>query len=462
VAAHASRLLLPQEGGTSVGSGASVLLTTVYRKDRDDYYDWVRANTRVLFGYTSKRILSSGLRFIAQNVPGIEILEYPTREQFIQKLSERRWHAVGFSFYLNELPEIIDMVRYARKAKVKEIWSGNYGALTENIEEYFDRIFVGYAEEQIARLLGHDIEEIVHPPLISYIGTSLGQKLFLYGALYTTRGCPNGCVFCQTPAFCPKPYKISMRSIERVLDFYLKEGTTEAVIMDENFGIFSRHSKDVVSLLGELGFRWYVMTSVHRLSKNLDFWARNGMTGAFVGVESMNQGTLEEIGKKHTVAETVEAVDRMHRRNRIINGYYIIGFENETTRDIKENVKKVARLKLDVTQVCVLTPFPRTGMWDYIKDRYGIFDTNWHHYEGKHLVWNHPLIEPRQMHELLEWSLRECYRKQRPFESYRKLVHAYKELEKDGCWRGLRALYRSYRKASRYDYFPREIPFIEN
>ena len=106
-----------------------VLLTTVHR----DFglYDYFRENAPEGFAWRFRmpRQISFGLRFLRQNIPGIEILEYPTRAEYRQAL-ERGWDAVGFSFYLEESNQILQMAQQARDAGVARLWAGNYGALT--------------------------------------------------------------------------------------------------------------------------------------------------------------------------------------------------------------------------------------------------------------------------------------------------------------------------------------------
>ena len=80
-------------------------------------------------------------------------------------------------------------------------------------------------------------------------------------------------------------------------------------------------------------------------------------------------------------------------------------------------MKFLASLKLDLYQICILNPLPRTELWDYIDNKYGIFDRNWEHYDTKHLVWNHPNIRPKEMKMLLDWCFRKLYRPFRPFET---------------------------------------------
>jgi len=116
-----------------------------------NYYDYWGANTKTNIRFSWKRYISFGLRFIKQNIPEIEILEYPTWEEYKRMIKKTKPNILGFSFYTNDIPVVLKMIEFARKNGVKEIWGGNYGVLTYGIEEYFDKIFIGYAEREIAK-----------------------------------------------------------------------------------------------------------------------------------------------------------------------------------------------------------------------------------------------------------------------------------------------------------------------
>src|ERR1035437_7514407 len=110
-----------------------ILITTVDREF--GLYDYYRenapANMRWRFGW--QREISYGLRFLRQNIPEIEILEYPTRANYRAAL-RKGWDAVGFSFCIEETNVILEMAEDARRAGVKHLWAGNYGALTPAVQ----------------------------------------------------------------------------------------------------------------------------------------------------------------------------------------------------------------------------------------------------------------------------------------------------------------------------------------
>ena len=95
-----------------------ILLTTRCRDA--GLYDYFRENAprnfRWRFGMP--RNISFGLRFLRQNVPDLRILEYPSRAEFSAEL-KKGWDAVGFSFYLEETNDILNMAEEARRSGVK-------------------------------------------------------------------------------------------------------------------------------------------------------------------------------------------------------------------------------------------------------------------------------------------------------------------------------------------------------
>ena len=277
-----------------------ILLCSVYKRNKNDIYDYFEANTsNRFFKFSMPRIQSFGLRFIKQNLPEVEIIEFPMWNEYVDKIKEKDWDVVGFSFYLNEISEILEMVKYARENLDCEIWAGNYGGLTEEIKKYFDKIFIGYSEDQIAKELGKNFEydELIHPPLIGYTSSPIGVKLNCQGYLFTNRGCNHKCDFCQTPAFCKKPYKIPLKSIEKVLKYYRSLGISEVIILDESFGCFKSHAEDVVNLLDKYGFFWFPMLRADYLNKRLDDWVKKGLLGVLIGVENINQEVLDKLSR---------------------------------------------------------------------------------------------------------------------------------------------------------------------
>ena len=365
-------------------------------------YGWDKRPSRVRVAMSF--LNHPGLCFLKANLP-CEILEYPTQEQFSAALAARP-SVLGISFYINETEVALRMVEEARRAGVREIWAGNFGAYSPQVASKFDRVFTGWSEGQLAHALEVPLPSggLVHPEMYGALGTNLFPSMVLSGILFTSRGCPWTCNFCQTPDFYGKAAQVPLESIDRVLWTYKRRGVRGINILDENFGTFRAHSKEVVDLLARHGMRWIALTRVDTLLQNFDDWYAKGFFGAHLGIESLNQGSLTGASKRIDQLDSVRLLERMRRLNLFVQGFYILGFPEDTVASIRHDIDVLSRLDLDVVQVQVLTPYPRTEQRSMIEERYGLLDENLSQYNSRHLVWNHPNITPEEMRELQAWA----------------------------------------------------------
>ena len=397
-----------------------ILLTTRCRDT--GLYDYFRENAprnfRWRFGMP--RNISFGLRFLRQNVPDISILEYPSRAEFSAAL-KRGWDAVGFSFYLEETNDILGMAEEARRAGVPELWAGNYGALTPSIQPAFDHVFSSYSEEAVANRLGMHLDEIQHPPLVTRFRLPGGWSLPV-GVLFSSRGCSFRCTFCQTTAFAPQPKPITLESLDRVLRFYVAHGIRFVLILDENFGNLPSHADSVIELLARHKVRWLVQSRVDLFLRNFNEWQECGMEGALFGIESFHQDILKQMHKNEKVQAAFELAEKLNRAGLYAQGYYIIGLPPETPQSIAEDLRTLASLQLDTTQITIVTPHPQTEMWRELDSGYGIFEKDWSKFDTKHLVWNHPHCAPGVLEGLLEEGFRLCYGKNWLLRTTRKFM----------------------------------------
>ena len=105
----------------------------------------------------------------------------------------------------------------------------------------------------------------------------------------------------------------------------------------------------------------------------------------------------------------IELARRLNRAGRYAHGYYIIGFPSESPESIRQDLKMLASLELDVTQITIVTPHPCTQLWNELDARYGIFEKDWGKFDTKHLVWRHPQCAPGTLEALLKEGFQLCY-----------------------------------------------------
>jgi radical SAM superfamily enzyme YgiQ (UPF0313 family) len=353
---------------------------------------------------TSPRQIHPGLRFIKQNVPEIEILEYPARAEFAEVI-QQGWDVAGFSFYTSETNEVLRMAEYARKAGVSELWAGNYGALNPAIASVFDKVFTGYSEAQLARELGREPGDLIHPPLIESVGLSpFGQRFLRCGLLYTARGCPLRCPWCHVVTFAPRLVKLPIDSVERALHFYKRNGVQLVLVYDEIFGLGPGRSHDVVSLLGSYGLPWWIVTRGDVLLRDFEEWYANGLVGANIGLEEIEGGNPSDPKKAVRVESALAALETLNRHGCCSLGAYMFGFEEDTEETVMEAFRVLDGVHPDFMLLYILTPAPMTPLWDHVQNRFGLTTPDWSRFDGKHLVWNHPHLTAETAQELLDYG----------------------------------------------------------
>lgn len=447
----------------SLSTNPKILITNAYKRRRKDEFDSATVNIPRLPRFSwPTRHMSYALRFIKQNVPEIEIMEYPSWQAYTDKLSEG-WDVVGFTGFNYELGELAEMASEARRQGVGEIWSGSYMALSPEAEAFSDRIWVGYAEERLAELFGRKLDRIFHPPLIMTIfidvapGISIPYKTL--GTIFTQRGCPYKCTFCQTPYYCPHPYKLPLESVAEVLRYYHEIGVDEVAINDENFGQFRKHSEAVVEMLKRYNMRWWTDSRADLIRANFDYWTESGLSLTVYGVESVRPGILDKMKKRTTVEAIRDLESRLGEKGVFTIATYILGHEDDTVDSVLADMVILRNIGFDIHQITVLTPFPKTELWDTVEERYGIFDRKPSHYNTRHLVWNHPHISPLQMKYLMQFALGYL---NVPLGNYGLGVArmAYRRLREDGVrflWKEIIKPLTSFKKL-RYS-LPRFLPY---
>jgi hypothetical protein len=210
--------------------------------------------------------------------------------------------------------------------------------------------------------------------------------------------------FLSEPDFYGKPAGVPLEAIDEVLWTYRRRGITGINILDENFGTFTRHSLEVVELLHRHKMRWIALTRVDTLLKNFDRWASKGLFGAHLGIESLNQKSLMGAQKNVNSFDSVRLLQEMSRLNMFVQAFYILGFEQDTVESIREDIRALAELDIDVVQVQILTPYPLTKERASLEQQYGISNRNLSKYNSRNLVWHHPKIQAKEMRELQVWA----------------------------------------------------------
>jgi len=356
-----------------------------------------------------------GILLAAMTPPIVEVevlhemvrpVDYDTDADFI---------AISFMDYL--APHAYEVAaRFRAKGKIV-IGGGKFAStFPEEVQPHFDSILVGEAQGVWPQIV-HDLVEgklkprydaapmpsleNIPPPRYDLVES----KFAIAVVTEASRGCPHPCTYCALNIK-RMPYRTrpiedvirDLRSTER-LPWHKRR---MAMILDNNLGGNLENAKALLREVAKLKF-WGVGTQFSieclRDDEFVDLLAEARCRMAFIGMESLNDASLEGVKKRQNkVAEYKEAFDKLHRRGILT----FTGLMFALDEDTKEYYETLPQHLHEVGTCAILPsisiPIYGTPWWHEVMANGRIIDTDLSHYEGDHLVFKHNLLTPAEIY----------------------------------------------------------------
>jgi radical SAM superfamily enzyme YgiQ (UPF0313 family) len=228
-------------------------------------------------------------------------------------------------------------------------------------------------------------------------GTTLNAQV-----LQTGRGCPLGCNFCTVTLMYGKKFRT--RPVEHVVEEIRRFPSRLFFFVDDNIFLSKTYAYELCEALIPLKIKWGSQGSMElicRDEKLLKLASRSGCISLFVGIESIDQETLDSAHKSfNKVKNYEENIRKMHRAGINVVGAFIFGFERDTPESFDRVYEFAMRNRLAMVNTGIMTPFPGTEVFEKTKREGKIFDHDWENYTGANLVWDHPIMGKEEIEDL--------------------------------------------------------------
>jgi radical SAM superfamily enzyme YgiQ (UPF0313 family) len=283
---------------------------------------------------------------------------------------------------------------------LKEIETGNTYSIIEGIAfRKMNQIF----NEQSYTLLT-DIDTLPYPA-IDLIPKEI--KYFI-PIIHTSRGCPYRCSFCSISAFYDGKWRA--RKIENIIaeiEANASQGVKRFFFSDDNLTVDTKRVRTICKELKDKGLddlQWRCLSRVDSIYKDpvmIDKMADSGCTSMSLGIESGVQEILNRYKKNISLTHVEEAVKIMNDSS-IFHGWYMIigsGDEFDTPKYIEKNIDFMKKVKFDVLQISILTPFPGTEFYAKMVAENRLLHKNWNKYDCTHCVYQPLHMTPEQIEQ---------------------------------------------------------------
>jgi radical SAM superfamily enzyme YgiQ (UPF0313 family) len=250
-----------------------------------------------------------------------------------------------------------------------------------------------------------------------YYKVNLNRLLRIPLLVNGSRGCHFNCAFCSIKAvfsdFKKKDVKIVVEDIRRQLkhQHFLSRFLTQVIwITDDNFSSDRNWAKALLKELTRLKTRHKLAIQARiDIAKDddlLHLMKRAHIGIVYLGIESLNQKSLENFNKEISAEDIGFAIKKIKSYGMIVRGLFVFG-DGEFKKGDSERVAEFAKEQgLCGVLIQPLTPFPGTAFFKKLKDEGRILHENWQDYNGK-VVYMPKNLTPAELQE----EIYKCYRR---------------------------------------------------
>jgi radical SAM superfamily enzyme YgiQ (UPF0313 family)/anti-anti-sigma regulatory factor len=260
--------------------------------------------------------------------------------------------------------------------------------------------------------------------------------------LQTTRGCHFDCDFCSVSPFNGKSSRRRtvdevVGEIQRIKEWRrnqlvdqmvqgpmwhrvatglriltgVEDGTIFAFV-DDLHNSNRDYCKKLWTALKALNIKWGAQCTLF-LGNEPDMVklaADSGCVAMFVGMESINQDVLVQMNKGFNQEGRYEdQIQCFHDHGIMVNPGIIFGSDADDESVFENTIEFLIKSRVELAYINIATPLPGTVLYERLKSENRIFDWNWNHYDGKHVVFQPKRMSPETLQEGFFWANRQFF-----------------------------------------------------
>jgi len=206
-------------------------------------------------------------------------------------------------------------------------------------------------------------------------------KFGVYIHMLTSRGCPYNCAFCSTSVFWQKArFHSAQYVVDEIKELVEKYKVDGIHIWDDLFIARKERVKEIAELLKKEGLKdleFHVFARANLITEEMCGYMKNmNVAVTEFGLESGSEKILKYLKKGNvTVEQNRSALAMCKKFGFNTLGDIIIGSPDETEDDLRQSLSLVQDKNLDEARVFHLTPYPRTEVWEYAKQKGFVSDS---------------------------------------------------------------------------------------
>lgn len=226
-------------------------------------------------------------------------------------------------------------------------------------------------------------------PMNKYLDVP-GEMLTPSAQMLASRGCPFKCQFCLWPQVIYQGNHYRVRKIKDVVDemeYLVKEKGFKSIYFDDD--TFNIGKKRMLEFCQNIKSRkldrvqWAIMARPDLMDEEiLNNMKEAGLWAVKYGVESMDQGLVDNIGKDMDLKKAMRMIEFTKKLGIKTHLTFTFGLPGETRQTVEKTIKSVKKIDPFSVQFSIMTPFPGTKAYEVFDKKELIISKDFSLYDG--------------------------------------------------------------------------------
>jgi radical SAM superfamily enzyme YgiQ (UPF0313 family) len=187
----------------------------------------------------------------------------------------------------------------------------------------------------------------------------------------------------------------------------------DIVFVDDNIIGSPSRAKELFKAMIPLKRKWHGQAdfTLVRDPELLELCAKSGCRWLFMGIESISQQNLQDLGKSRVnkVQEYRESIRTIQDAGINVFGSFIFGLDHDDKTVFDDTVQFCVDNCLPAANFYIFVPLPFTRLFDRMEEEGRILHRDWSKYDGNHVVFQPMLMTPNELLEGYLYAYRSLY-----------------------------------------------------
>lgn len=213
-------------------------------------------------------------------------------------------------------------------------------------------------------------------------------------AVFATRGCPHHCSYCNLKQIYFDCFR--SRPVQEVISEIHNLHSRYFVFWDDNFFANKSYALSLMKAMKGEKKRWAAQVTLRDCADDALLQAAKeaGCLYLFIGLESFSEDSLADADKEiNRVQDYAPILKKIHSYGILVQAGIVFGFDSDRKDIFHKTLHACEELGIDGVTASILTPFPKTPLYQQLQIENRLLTEDWSYYNGK----THVTFLPRHM-----------------------------------------------------------------